>query len=142
MLPSTYFADAEGSWAAGLHMASVRFEKFVRLHPLRQVEQERVRVAQSEKRTARACANAAFPTRLPVMNTEINTRRIGSKWHGYIDGRPDIDETALTEEAVRRKAEQIRDRLGACGARTRLFGGKTCERVKGHFEFGGKRSEH
>ena len=42
-----------------------------------------------------------------MMNAEIATRKVGSKWHGYIGGRPDLDETALTEEAARRKAERL-----------------------------------
>ena len=53
------------------------------------------------------------------MNAEIRTQRVGTKWHAHLDGRPDIDETALTEEAARRKVEQLRERLGACGAKTR-----------------------
>ena len=66
------------------------------------------------------------------MNAEITTRKIGSKWHGSIDGRPDIDERALSEEAVRRKMEQLRKRIGTCGAKTNAFGGKTCELIDGH----------
>ena len=62
-----------------------------------------------------------------MMNAEITTRKVGSKWHGYLAGRPDLDETALTEEAARRKMEQLRDRIGVCGAKTELFGGRTCE---------------
>jgi hypothetical protein len=76
------------------------------------------------------------------MNAEISTKKIGSKWHGYIDGRPDIDETALSEEAARRKVEQLRDRIGTCGARTKLFGGKTCELITGHRAIGEKRTQH
>ena len=77
-----------------------------------------------------------------MMNAEITTKKIGSKWHGCIDGRPDIDETALSEEAVRRKMEQLRDRIGICGAKTKLFGGRTCELIDGHHVFGKKRIEH
>ena len=44
-----------------------------------------------------------------MMNAEITTKKVGTKWHGYIEGRPDLDETALSEEAVRRKMEQLRD---------------------------------
>ena len=77
-----------------------------------------------------------------MMNAEITTKRVGSKWQGYIDGRPDLDETALTEDAVRRKMEQLRDRIGMCGAKTRLFGGKTCELIAGHHVLGKKRIEH
>lgn len=76
------------------------------------------------------------------MDAEITTRKIGSKWHGYIEGRPDIDETALTEEAVRRKMEQLRDRIGTCGAKTILFGGRTCELIDGHHVPGSIRTEH
>jgi hypothetical protein len=76
------------------------------------------------------------------MNVEIRTERVGTKWHGYIDGRPDIDETALTEEAARRKAEQLRDRFGACGVKTTVFGGRTCELVNGHCAPGSKPTKH
>ena len=76
------------------------------------------------------------------MNAEITTRKIGSKWHGSIDGRPDIGETALSEEAVRRKMEQLRKRIGTCGAKTNAFGGKTCELIDGHHLPGKKRIEH
>lgn len=76
------------------------------------------------------------------MNAEIRTERIGTKWHAYLDGRPDIDQTALTEEAARRMVEQLRDRFGVCGAKTRLFGGRVCELVSGHHAPGHKRTEH
>jgi hypothetical protein len=76
------------------------------------------------------------------MDVEISTRKVGSKWHGYIAGRPDLDETALTEEAARRKMEQLRDGIGVCGARTKLFGGRTCELIGGQHELGAKRTVH
>ena len=76
------------------------------------------------------------------MTAEITTKKIGSKWHGYIDGRPDLDETALSEEAVRRKMEQLRDRIGTCGAKTERFGGRTCELIAGHRVPGKTRMEH
>lgn len=76
------------------------------------------------------------------MAAAITTKKIGSKWHGYIEGRPDVDETALTEEAAVRKMEQLRDRIGICGAKTRLFGGQTCELIAGHHEIGKKRVQH
>ena len=76
------------------------------------------------------------------MNVEIRTERVGTKWHGYIDGRPDIDETALTEEAARRKVEQLRDRFGSCRMKTKLFGGRMCELVNGHCAPGSKPTEH
>ena len=82
--------------------------------------------------------SAAFP----MMNAEITTRKVGTKWHGYIDGRPDLDETALSEEAVRRKMEQLRDRMGSCAATTKLFGGRTCELIDGHRVLGKTRNEH
>jgi hypothetical protein len=77
-----------------------------------------------------------------MINAEIKTKRIGSKWHGYIEGRPDLDETALSEEAVRRKMEQLRDRIGTCGARTKLFGGRACELIDGHRVLGKTPIEH
>jgi hypothetical protein len=76
------------------------------------------------------------------MKAEITTRKIGSKWHGYIDGRPDLDETALTEEAVRRKMEQLRERIGTCRAQTKLFGGLTCDLIDGHRKLEEKRTVH
>lgn len=76
------------------------------------------------------------------MTVTITTKKIGSKWHGYIEGRPDIDETALTEEAVIRKMEQLRDRLGTCTATTRLFGGRSCELIAGHRVIGEPRTLH
>ena len=76
------------------------------------------------------------------MNAEITTKKVGTKWRGNINGRPDLEETALSEEAVRRKMEQLRDRIGACGAKTTLFGGKTCELIEGHHVPGAKRTEH
>lgn len=76
------------------------------------------------------------------MHADITTKKIGSKWHGYIDGRPDLDETALSEKAARQKMEQLREQLGTCGATTRLFGGKTCDLIAGHHVIGEKRPQH
>jgi hypothetical protein len=76
------------------------------------------------------------------MDAEITTERVGMKWHAYLDGRPEIDETGLTEEAARRKVRELRDRFGVCGAKTGLFGGRTCERVRGHHALLGRGSEH
>lgn len=112
------------------------------LHKLRGVEQERVRVARTMERCGGPCGSGHFFRRLSSMNVEITTRKIGSKWHGFIEGRPDIDETALTEEAAREKVRSVRARLGACGARTKLFGGLTCELVKGHVAPVGQRLQH
>jgi len=76
------------------------------------------------------------------MDGEIKTKKIGSKWHGLIEGRPDIDETALSETAARRKVDRLRTQIGDCGATTRLFDGRTCELVKGHKAPPGKRLQH
>jgi predicted nucleic acid-binding Zn ribbon protein len=76
------------------------------------------------------------------MRAAIHTKKIGTKWHGTIEGRPDIDETALSEEAVRRKMEQLRDKIGPCGAWTNLFGGRTCELIAGHQKPNAIRTEH
>src|SRR5438067_2428586 len=80
--------------------------------------------------------------KLSAMDAEITTERVGMKWHAYLDGRPDIDQTALTEEAARRMVEELRDGFGPCGAKTNLSGGRTCERVRGHHALLGRRSEH
>jgi hypothetical protein len=76
------------------------------------------------------------------MHADITTKKIGSKWHGYINGRPDINETALSEKAVRQKMEQLYEQLGTCGATTRLFGGRTCDLIAGHHVPGEKRTQH
>lgn len=77
-----------------------------------------------------------------AMTAKIITRKVGTKWHGYIAGRRDLDETALTEEAVRRKMEQSCDRIGVCGAKTKMFGGRTCELIAGHREHSEKYNVH
>jgi hypothetical protein len=83
-----------------------------------------------------------LPQTFSTMNAEITTEKVGTKWHAYLDGRPDIDQTALTEEAARRMVEQLRERFGACGAKTNRFGGRTCDRVSGHHGYGGKKTVH
>jgi hypothetical protein len=40
---------------------------------------------------------------------KISTRKIGGIWHGYLEGHPEIDERALTEEIARQKVERILD---------------------------------
>jgi hypothetical protein len=76
------------------------------------------------------------------MESEITTKKIGSKWHGFVGGRPDVDETALTEEAARIKAESVRRQLGDCGAKTLRFGGRICELVADHQPPRGQRLQH
>lgn len=38
---------------------------------------------------------------------KINVLKVGGIWHGTIDGYPDIDARALTEDIARRKVEAI-----------------------------------
>jgi len=106
------------------------------------VEHDRVQTDERGAKTRISCYAAQLFRRLSAMNAEIKTKRIGSKWHGFIEGRPDIDETALSEEVARRKIESVRARLGDCGSRTKLFGGLACELVKGHAAPVGKRLQH
>jgi hypothetical protein len=40
---------------------------------------------------------------------KITTRKIGGIWHGYLEGHPEIDERALTEEIARQKVKRILD---------------------------------
>jgi predicted RNase H-like HicB family nuclease len=40
---------------------------------------------------------------------KITTLKIGGIWHGYLEGHPEIDERALTEEIARQKVERILD---------------------------------
>ena len=35
----------------------------------------------------------------------IRTEKVGGIWHGYLEGHPEVDERALTEEIARRKVE-------------------------------------
>jgi hypothetical protein len=38
---------------------------------------------------------------------KITTRKIGGIWHGYLEGHPEVDERALTEEMALVKVERI-----------------------------------
>jgi hypothetical protein len=44
---------------------------------------------------------------------KITTTLIGSIWHGTLEGHPEVDERALTEEMARIKVERIVARLPA-----------------------------
>jgi len=37
---------------------------------------------------------------------KITTQKTGGIWHGYLEGHPEVDERALTEEIARRKVEK------------------------------------
>ena len=41
----------------------------------------------------------------------IRTEKIGGIWHGYLDGHPEVDERALTEEIARRKVASVKERF-------------------------------
>jgi len=115
----------------------------IRASDPRRVELDRAQSRECRRKTLIRCGGAIlFHRLLSTMTAEIRTKKIGSKWHGFIEGRPDIDETALSESAAREKVESVRARLGECGAATRLFGGLTCELVKGHVARVGERLQH
>lgn len=40
----------------------------------------------------------------------IRTEKVGGIWHGYLEGHPEIDERALTEEIARRKVQSLIER--------------------------------
>ena len=42
---------------------------------------------------------------------KITVQKIGGIWHGYLEGHPEVDERALTEEMARVKVERIVERL-------------------------------
>jgi hypothetical protein len=46
---------------------------------------------------------------------KINVQKIGSIWHGTIDGHLEIDVRGLTEEIARRRVEEIAKGLAAKG---------------------------
>jgi len=48
---------------------------------------------------------------------KITTQKTGGIWHGYLEGCPEVDERALTEEIARRKVER---RVAALGARVSM----------------------
>lgn len=108
----------------------------------RAVEHEHVQIGERGVKTRIGCCAVPLFRRLSAMNVEIKTKQIGSKWHGFIEGRPDIDETALSEDVARRKVESVRARLGDCGSPTKRFGGHTCKLVKDHVAPIGGRLEH
>jgi hypothetical protein len=46
---------------------------------------------------------------------KIRVQKIGGIWHGYVEGHPEIDERALTEEIAERKARQMAQRITETG---------------------------
>ncbi len=42
---------------------------------------------------------------------KITVQRIGGIWHGYLEGHPEVDERALTEEVAPQKVERIVARI-------------------------------
>jgi hypothetical protein len=46
-----------------------------------------------------------------VKELKIRVQKIGGIWHGYVEGHPEIDERALTEEIAQRKAREMATRL-------------------------------
>jgi hypothetical protein len=45
---------------------------------------------------------------------KINVQKVGGIWHGTIEGHPDVDVRALTEEISRRKVEAAAASLRGC----------------------------
>jgi hypothetical protein len=45
----------------------------------------------------------------------VTVQKTGGIWHGYLEGHPEVDERALTEEMARVKVERIVARLDAEG---------------------------
>jgi hypothetical protein len=43
---------------------------------------------------------------------KITTQRTGGIWHGYLEGHPEVDERALTEEKAREKVHRILEARG------------------------------
>ncbi len=42
---------------------------------------------------------------------KITVQKTGGIWHGYLEGHPEVDERALTEEIAVRKVQRIIERL-------------------------------
>jgi hypothetical protein len=51
-------------------------------------------------------------------------RKEGSKWHGYIEGRPEVDETGLTYEVAKRKVESVAAQLASNGEKQNKSGSR------------------
>ena len=66
--------------------------------------------------------------------SKITAKRVGGIWHGYLEGHPEVDERGLTESIAKRKAGEIAHHSYGmtCGATTRMFGGKACEKPPEH----------
>ena len=43
---------------------------------------------------------------------EIRTEKTGGIWHGYLEGHPQVDERALTEEIAWQKVKRIIEQSG------------------------------
>lgn len=46
-----------------------------------------------------------------LLRMNIIVKKVGGIWHGYVEGHPEIDERALTEEIARRKATEAARRV-------------------------------
>jgi hypothetical protein len=58
-----------------------------------------------------ACYEVDFSEGSPhTSRMKITTQKIGSIWHGYLEGCPEVDERGLTEEIARVKVERIVER--------------------------------
>ena len=42
---------------------------------------------------------------------KIRVQKIGGIWHGFVEGYPEIDERALTQEIAERKAREMAKRI-------------------------------
>jgi hypothetical protein len=46
-----------------------------------------------------------------TLRMKITVQKTGGIWHGYLEGHPEVDERALTEEIARVKVERIVEKL-------------------------------
>lgn len=71
------------------------------------------------KEAVRGTRSAGKEDREPPGGTRrellVTVKKTGGIWHGYLEGHPEVDERALTEEMARVKVERIVQKLDAEG---------------------------
>ncbi len=67
------------------------------------------------RRVRRAGEEGGEPARGTHGHLRVTVEKTGGIWHGYLEGHPEVDERALTEDIARQKVERIVARLDAEG---------------------------
>lgn len=84
---------------------------------LRSVEPEAGQAARTLRFIPEELNKAEVPPQ--TLRMKITVKKIGGMWHGYLEGHPDVDERALTEEMANIKVQRIVARLESERAETK-----------------------